>query len=106
MAICTMALLSGSPPAEVLAVAIGCGAETAVEGTDRIARVRERAALRLEVLPCGKVRAANIGTVLRRTGCDQVHGAFTEPPRPGVAREAVAARAELDRLAASLSSPP
>src|SRR5215207_4854027 len=31
MAICTMELLSGSPPAEVLAVAIGCGAETSVE---------------------------------------------------------------------------
>src|SRR6266516_445523 len=31
MAICTVALLSGSPPAEVLAVAIGCRAETAME---------------------------------------------------------------------------
>src|SRR5947208_16282889 len=31
MAICTLALLSGSPPAEVLAVAIGCGAEAAMK---------------------------------------------------------------------------
>src|SRR5437588_6935636 len=31
MAICMLAPLSGSPPAEVLAVAIGCGAETAME---------------------------------------------------------------------------
>src|SRR5437868_3942969 len=31
MAICTLGFLSGSPPAEVLAVAIGCRAEAAME---------------------------------------------------------------------------
>lgn len=105
----------GTPdPDEALAAVVGLGfrriltsggAATAAEGADRIARLRERAAGRVEVLACGKVRAANVAEVLRRTGCGQVHGAFTDPPRLGVSRGAVAAaRAELDRLAASLSS--
>lgn len=82
------------------------GAETAVEGAERIAALRGRAAGRIEVLPCGKIRAANIEAVLRRTGCDQVHGAFNDRPGLRVSGEAVAAaRAELDRLAGVLSSP-
>ncbi|MBA4067351.1 MAG: copper homeostasis protein CutC [Isosphaera sp.] len=90
------------------------GADTAAEGAEAIARIRERAAGRVEVLPCGRVRAGVLEHVLQVTGCDQVHGSFAEPVpvsagaghrgypgRTRVGREAVAAaRAELDRLAA------
>lgn len=90
--------------------------ETALAGAKVIARLRERAARRIEILPCGKVRAENLEALLQSTGCDQVHGSFAEPvpagegagyrgypPRTRVSREGVAAaRAELDRLAGKL----
>lgn len=86
---------------------------TAVEGARLIGRLRERAARRIEILPCGKVRAENLEEVIRVTGCDQVHGSFAEPVPAGdgagyrgyllrtrVSQARVAAaRAELDRLA-------
>lgn len=92
---------------------------TAPEGAKLIGRIRARVAGRIEVLPCGKVRAGNVAELLRVTGCDQAHGSFTEPvpagegagyrgygPRLRVSREEVAAaRAELDRAAGVLSSP-
>jgi len=96
------------------------GAGTALDGAAAIAATRKAAAGRIEVLPCGKVRAENIEAILTATGCDQVHGSFTEEVpsaealgfcgygfRSRVSREKVAAaRAELDRLAGSVSSPP
>jgi copper homeostasis protein len=92
------------------------GAGTALDGAKAIAQVREVAGRRIEVLPCGKVRAENIEPLLAMTGCDQVHGSFAEgvpvtdgagfrgyAHRTRVSRDKVAAaRAELDRLAASL----
>jgi copper homeostasis protein len=92
---------------------------TALDGAKAIAQVREVAGRHIEVLPCGKVRAENIEPLLRETGCDQVHGSFAEEVPAGdgagfrgyalrtrVGREKVAAaRAELDRVATSLSSP-
>jgi len=92
---------------------------TAHEGAKLIARMRERSAGRIEVLPCGKVRADDLETLLRVTGCDQVHGSFAEPVPTGdgagfrgypgrtrASREQVAAaRAELDRIASLSSSP-
>lgn len=92
---------------------------TAAEGAGVIRRLRERSARRIEILPCGKVRAAGIEALLRQTGCDQVHGSFSEPvppadgagfrgyaPRVRVSRDEVAAaRAELDRVAGLLSFP-
>jgi len=53
MAICTLTLLSGSPPAEVLAVAIGCRAETAME----------RSVQRLGVLDADATRHGRDGEV-------------------------------------------
>lgn len=93
--------------------------ETAADGAPIIARLRERAAGRIEILPCGKVLARNIESLLRATGCDQVHGSFPElvactgeegyrgyGNRTRVSRDQVtAARAELDRLAEVLTSP-
>jgi copper homeostasis protein len=95
------------------------GEETALEGARLIGRLKGRAAGRIEVLPCGRVRASHLAELLAATGCDQIHGSFSEPapvgeengfrgypPRYRVSRELVAAaRAELDRLAGSLSLP-
>jgi len=90
---------------------------TAGAGAQAITRVRNRATGQVEVLPCGQVRAENLEHLLRTTGCDQVHGSFSEVvpigpengyrgygPRMRVSREQVAAaRSELDRLAKLLS---
>jgi copper homeostasis protein len=87
--------------------------DTAAAGASAIKRVRDRAEGRVEVLPCGQVRAENIEHLLSATGCDQVHGSFSEVvplgeadghrgygARMRVSREQVAAaRYELDRLA-------
>ncbi len=85
---------------------------TAAAGAKAIARVLDRAAGLIEVLPCGQVRAETLEHLLRSTGCDQVHGSFSEVVTVGnedgyrgygqrlrVSREQVAAaRTELDRL--------
>ncbi|MBA4187435.1 MAG: copper homeostasis protein CutC [Planctomycetaceae bacterium] len=90
---------------------------TAAEGAKTIARVRDRAAGQVEVLPCGQVRAENLEYLIQTSGCDQVHGSFSEvlPPaaengyrgygtRMRVSRDqVVAARSELDRLAEALT---
>jgi copper homeostasis protein len=49
------------------------GAPTALEGVDRIRALVERAAGRIEILPAGGIREANVRSVLERTGCTQVH---------------------------------
>jgi copper homeostasis protein CutC len=54
---------------------------TALAGTAEIAKVVRRAAGRIEVLPCGRIRAKDVGEVIRLTGCDQVHGSFAVPAR-------------------------
>ncbi|MGZ5188939.1 MAG: copper homeostasis protein CutC, partial [Kaistella sp.] len=53
-------------------------ATTAADGVRAIAKLHEVAGRRIEILPCGKVRAENIESILRATGCDQVHGSFAE----------------------------
>jgi copper homeostasis protein len=91
---------------------------TAAQGAKTIRLVRQHAGEKIEVLPCGRVRADNLQHLLDVTGCDQVHGSFSEPipegetegyrgygPRTRVSRNVVAAaRAELDRLS-SLTVP-
>ncbi len=56
------------------------GSATALEGAVQIARLREIADDKIEILPGAGVTADNIGELMQRTGCDQVHGSF------GVAR--------------------
>lgn len=87
--------------------------ETALQGVMAIAATVAHAAGRIEVLPCGRVRAENAADVVRLTGCDQVHGSFAIPrpakegrgfrgyPVPSrTSEEAVAAtRAALTQLA-------
>ena len=85
------------------------GAPTALEGAPRLAELIR--ANRLEVLPGGSVRAANVCELVRATGATQVHAACRQLVRPGPAEmgdettldaDAVRAlRAALDSLAAS-----
>jgi copper homeostasis protein len=89
---------------------------TALAGAPEIAKLVKRAAGRIEVLPCGRVRAGEVGEVVRLTGCGQVHGSFAKPlalpderghrgypERCGTSRQEVAAtRAALDALALGL----
>lgn len=49
------------------------GARTALEGAATIRQMVERTTGRLEILPGGGVRAANIIPILQATGCNQVH---------------------------------
>lgn len=55
------------------------GAEMAIEGVKHIAAIVRQAAGRIEVLPCGRVRADVAPKIVQRTGCDQLHGSFSEP---------------------------
>jgi|SRR5579883_1061341 len=52
---------------------------TAIAGGGNIAKLRVAAAGRIELLPCGKIRASNIETVAEVTGCTQFHASFGEP---------------------------
>lgn len=55
------------------------GRPTALEGATRIAELIRRAAGRIEVLPAGGIRAANVADLIARTGCKQVHASLREP---------------------------
>jgi copper homeostasis protein len=91
------------------------GADTAVAGSDRLAEVVKLARGRVEILPCGRVRAESAVTVLQAAKCDQVHGSFAEPVPVGEGRgyrgyvgrsrtsraEVAACRAALDEYARS-----
>jgi copper homeostasis protein CutC len=75
---------------------------TAVAGATNIAKLREAAGGRIELLPCGRIRAANVETVVRVTGCEQVHASFGEPvpEEPGRGRRGytVRSRVSLENL--------
>jgi len=49
------------------------GARTALEGVATIRQMAERTTGRLEILPGGGVRTANLTQILQATGCNQVH---------------------------------
>ena len=49
------------------------GAKTAPEGAAEIAELVKRAAGRIEILPGGGVRPANVRSLIAQTGVDQVH---------------------------------
>lgn len=56
--------------------------DTALAGAAGIAATRTHAAGRVQVLPCGRVRADTVADLVRLTGCDQVHGSFAGPRMP------------------------
>jgi len=55
---------------------------TALAGSKAIAAIVAQAAGRIEVLPCGQIRAKTVSEVVRVTKCDQVHGSFALPLVP------------------------
>ena len=84
------------------------GAPTALAGSNQLARLVQHARGRIQILPGSGIVAEHIGELIAQTGCDQVHGSFSEPMRfsvgsvldgyyPMTSREKVAAaRAALD----------
>lgn len=54
------------------------GCETAWEGRDQIARLRQIADARIEILAGSGVSPDNALSLVRFTGCDQVHGSFSQ----------------------------
>lgn len=100
----TRVLTSGSAP-------------TAMQGTNAIRTLIERADGRIEVLPGGGIGPGNVREIVAATGCTQVHGTFraagrkakttgraavieSPPESPGTGADTVAAvRAILDSLA-------
>jgi copper homeostasis protein len=81
----------------------------ALAGAATIAETVRRASGRIEVLPCGRVRAGNVVELVRRTGCDQVHGSFAVLDGQQVRRtsreEVAATRAALDRAREACGDP-
>ena len=51
---------------------------SAYDGATAIARHRERAARRIQVLPAGGIDRFTLADVVARTGCDQVHASLTK----------------------------
>lgn len=51
---------------------------TAMDGLDEIRRTVEQAEGRIEVLPGGGIRPANVAEVLEKTGVDQIHMSLSE----------------------------
>ena len=89
------------------------GGEAAAEaGVKEIAALIRVAAGRIEILPAGGIRSANVEQIVRLSGCNQIHGSFPEPVLEGKARgqrgypartrtslaEVASARAFLDNL--------
>lgn len=54
------------------------GKPTALEGMAVIADLLRRAAGRIEILPAGGIRPANVRRVVSQTGCDQVHSSLRD----------------------------
>lgn len=59
---------------------------TALAGAANLKVLMQLANGRIEILPCGKIRAGNVETVLDLTGCDQIHASFGEPVAAGKTR--------------------
>jgi copper homeostasis protein len=84
-------------------------APDALAGAAAVAETVRQAAGRIEVLPCGRVRASNAVELVRRTGCDQVHGSFAVVDDRQIRRtnrkEVAATRAALDRAREARGDP-
>jgi copper homeostasis protein len=60
------------------------GAQTAMEGIDRIAHIVARANGRIGVMVCGTVRKENIGEIARRTNASEFHASLRKAARSAV----------------------
>jgi copper homeostasis protein len=54
------------------------GKPTAAAGAAVLARLVERAAGRIEILPAGGIRPANANRLIQRSGCDQLHSSLRD----------------------------
>jgi len=72
------------------------GKATAAAGAAVLARLVERAAGRIEILPAGGIRPANARRLIGRTGCDQLHTSLRD-------RTGQLNRRDLSRLATVLA---
>jgi copper homeostasis protein len=54
------------------------GCETAWEGREQIARLRHAAGNRIEILAGSGISPDNAVSLVRSTGCDQLHGSFSQ----------------------------
>lgn len=61
-------------------------ASTALEGAAKIRNLIEIAAGRIEILPAGGIRNANITAILEATGCKQIHASFRKMTRDNTQR--------------------
>jgi copper homeostasis protein len=60
------------------------GAQTAMEGIHRIARIVARAGRRIGVMVCGTVRQENIGEIAVKTNASEFHASLRKPARSPV----------------------
>ncbi len=67
-------------------------APTAEEGIETLARLQRRAAGRTVIMPGGGVRANNVGAIMDRTGCSEVHARAADPQVFAELAEAALAR--------------
>lgn len=63
------------------------GADDALTGAAAIARLRAQARGRIEIMPGGGVRLANLGELIRRTGVTSLHGSLSRAEANGNATE-------------------
>ena len=68
--------------AGVVRVLTSAGAPTAAEGVDGLAALVRQAKGRIGILPGGGVGPDNAATIVRATGCRELHGTFRDPRRP------------------------
>ena len=61
------------------------GCSTALQGASMLQQLQQQAAGRIQILPAGGIRAANVATVLQLTGCPEVHAAVREITEPSPA---------------------
>jgi copper homeostasis protein len=54
------------------------GCETAWEGREQIARLRDASSKQIEILPGSGISSGNAAPLVRSTGCDQLHGSFSQ----------------------------
>lgn len=77
------------------------GAGTAIEGAQMLRELKERSAGRIELLPGGGIKSANVKELLSISGCDQVHvGAATSIRDPSVSCTEAASLSDVTRIAA------
>jgi copper homeostasis protein len=79
-------------------------APTALAGIENLTKLVNLAMDRIAIVPCGRVRALNVGEIVRQTRCTELHGSFAEPvPESNdLARQGYVQRSRTSREAVAL----